>query len=295
MRGPGMLLVSFIDDSRVRDRIARQLAGHVRIHFCDTRPDVLKVLDRVDAEAFICLVQDRRGQPMAPLIRTVRQRHSMLPVVGIVRTNLGADIREIVPAVRAGLNDVMIDWESAWDVIRKVVRRGQLDCTTMTLIRAASRCVPHGARLLVEQYFWSVGPRSNVQQVATAFGISRRTLVREHERYSLPQPSKLVTWSRVLAAGCLISSARSASLDQIARIVGFSSSSALRRATRDCADDLPSDLRATQSFDSLLKRFGASLKPSVARSTSSWRQSSRFADSKRAPPHDRAQSAKRAG
>lgn len=260
-----MLLAAFIDDSRLRDHIARQLTAHAQLQFCDTRPDVLGVLDRLDVAALICQLHDRRGQPVAPLIRTVRQRHSMLPVIAIVRTDDSRDVREIVPAVRAGLNDILVDREGAWEVVRNIVRRGRLDCTTLTLIRGASPYIPHGARSLVEQYFWSVGPRSNVQQVAAALGISRRTLAREHVKYGLPQPYKLMTWSRVLAAGCLLGTVRTGPMEQIARLVGFSSSGALRRATRDYANVLPSELRNSQSFDVLFKRFAGAIRRSGAR------------------------------
>lgn len=199
-----IVLAALIDDSRQRDRLAQQVSGHAQVVFCTTRKDLLDVLGRSDTAALVCQIQDRRHQSAAPLIRTIRQRHPLLPIVAIVRPDVSGDTREIVPAVRAGLNDVVVDRERAWDVIRPLIGRGRLDCGTMTVIRAVSRYVPSDARLLVEQYFWSVSPRLNVQQMAAALGVSRKTLAREHEHYGLPQPSRLIAWSRILVAGCLL-------------------------------------------------------------------------------------------
>lgn len=254
-----VVVAAMIDDSRLRDRLAQQISGHAQVVFCTTRKELLDFLGRSDTAALVCQLQDRRHQSVAPLVRTIRQRHPLLPVVAIVRTDVSSDVREIVLAVRAGMNDVVVDREDAWDVVRALVRRGRLDCGAMTVIRAVSKYMPSHARPLVEQYFWSVSPRLNVQQVAAVFGVSRRTLAREHERYGLPQPSTLVAWSRILVAACLLGTPQH-SIEKTARLVGFASASALSRATQRYASVRPSDLRRRNAFELLLRRFGSAMK-----------------------------------
>jgi transcriptional regulator GlxA family with amidase domain len=112
---------------------------------------------------------------------------------------------------------------------------------------------------LVEQYIWNVRPGSNVQRVASSLGISRRTLLREHDRLRLPEPSTLLGWSRVLVAPCLLSSSR-APVSVIAAHVGFSSATALRRAAKRYGSANPSEMRHKGAVQSLVRRFQRSLR-----------------------------------
>jgi transcriptional regulator GlxA family with amidase domain len=92
-----------------------------------------------------------------------------------------------------------------------------------------------------------------VSELARAALCSPRTLRRTLGRAGLPAPEELLAWRRLLHAGRLLDDGRSA--DGVARTLGFSSGSALRKCLKRHTGLRPRELRRQGGFTVLAALF----------------------------------------
>ena len=95
-------------------------------------------------------------------------------------------------------------------------------------------------------------PRAEV--IARSVGVSPRTLATQLRRAGMPPVGVLVTWSKALVAAYRLEKSTE-SVAVIARSLGFSSGSALRRLFKRCANESPQVLRAPGGFGWVLRCF----------------------------------------
>jgi AraC-like DNA-binding protein len=94
--------------------------------------------------------------------------------------------------------------------------------------------------------------------LATALGLSERTLQRWLRRSALPPTRTLFAWMRVLLAASLLDDP-GRSIEGIARICGYSSGSSLRRIAQSLLGAQPAELRRLGAFAHASRRLGETL------------------------------------
>lgn len=214
---------------------------------------------------------DTHGKSTAMTITALRREFPTVRILGVVHTARSTELLEIVPATRAGLDDLLIlppgrpDVRGSWyaaalDALGRVrVRSAEAD-----VLAALSEVVcddvfsAMGFAVRHAREPWDVGTFSKT------LGVHRSTLVRRLKRAGGLHPSSLLLWARLLLAARLIEEP-GRTVRGIAADVGFPSSLALRRALRRTVGVSPSDLRRRTSLQFTIDRFAACVVPPAPR------------------------------
>jgi AraC-like DNA-binding protein len=142
------------------------------------------------------------------------------------------------------------------DAVSAVVQslHAYLNCSPLDeLAEALGRSVtPVVGRWLGPFLVSPTGART-VPELARAARCSPRTLHRALRAAGLPSPERLIAWHRLLHAARLLDDGRSA--DCVARVLGFSSGSALRKSLKQLTGLRPGELRAGGGLAWAAERF----------------------------------------
>lgn len=117
------------------------------------------------------------------------------------------------------------------------LNRGAMEETVASL----SGRVPISLLRWLQPFLLSPGEGATVGELARGARCSPRTLRRALRAAGLPGPDEMVAWRRLLHAGRLLDDGRSA--DSVARAMGFSTGSALRKCLKRHTGLRPGDLR----------------------------------------------------
>lgn len=155
----------------------------------------------------------------------------------------GLGVREMI-CVRDG---------SATDAVARAlhanVNRGPLEA----LAAAVESSVPRAVGGWLGAFLVSPEGIRTAAELARTARCSPRTLRRALCAARLPSPERLIAWQRLLHAARLLDDGRSA--DCVARILEFSSGSALRKSLKQLTGLRPSELRAGGGLALLAERF----------------------------------------
>jgi AraC-like DNA-binding protein len=103
-------------------------------------------------------------------------------------------------------------------------------------------------------------PRENheIERIALALGVHRKTLVNWCQRACTPPPSVLVTWVRLLLAVEILQS-EGHTVERVARGLEFASGSAFRNLCRRYCGRRPAELRSPAGREAAYRAFASSL------------------------------------
>ena len=118
--------------------------------------------------------------------------------------------------------------------------------------------LPGRGRAILDAAAEIVTASGRALDLATALGLSERTLQRWLRRSALPPTRTLFAWMRVLLAASLLDDP-GRSIEGIARICGYSSGSSLRRITQSLLGAQPAELRRLGAFAYASRRLGETL------------------------------------
>jgi AraC-like DNA-binding protein len=120
--------------------------------------------------------------------------------------------------------------------VREHLNRGPLD----EMVEQLAEAVPPAVHRWLGPALLSASPPEDVSALARAARCSARTLRRMLRAAELPTPEQLLAWRRLLHAARLMGDGRTA--DSVARSLGFSSGSALRKSLKQLTGLRPRDL-----------------------------------------------------
>ena len=192
------------------------------------------------------------GRFAAAVIRRLRQHAPALEVVAYGDFT-GRPPADAFTLARLGVREMVCTGcggESA-DLarcLREHLNHGPLD----DLVRALNGVVPPVVHRWLAPALQSAGP-STVPELARAARCSPRSLRRTARAAGLPSPERILAWSRLLHAARLLDDGRSA--DSVARTLGFSSGSALRKSLKQRTGLRPAELTAGGGLRLLAARF----------------------------------------
>ncbi|HEU0016509.1 MAG TPA: helix-turn-helix domain-containing protein [Longimicrobium sp.] len=155
----------------------------------------------------------------------------------------GLGVREVICVGGGGAVDAVVR------ALHAHLNRGPLDALAEELGGAVP---PHVHRWL-RPFLVSPGGARTVPELARAARCSPKTLRRALRVAGLPSPERLLAWRRLLHAARLLDDGRSA--DCAARVLEFSSGSALRKSLKHLTGLRPGELRAGGGLAWLAERF----------------------------------------
>ena len=267
---PVILLVT--DPALLADLDAAAAACATVAH-CRSPSHATRVLQRSSGVAVIIELRDAHGRSTAMTIAALRRKFPAVRILGVVRTTVWQEVLEIVPATRAGLDELLIIPASHRDVRGGTLTTAVREALTRAGTRSAEADVRAALSTVVCKEIssamdfavrrarepWDVGT------LATTMGIHRSTLVRRLKHAGGIHPSTLLLWARLLLAARLAED-RGQIVQRIATDAGFPSSIAFRKALRRTMGLSPSDLRRTGGLQFAVRRFAACItRPSAGK------------------------------
>lgn len=224
---------------RIREAVQREAAGGVHHVVRPARGWAdLTALAGVSSCAVAFVDPYREGAFAAAEIRRLRERAPALEIVAC------ADFSARPPAdafslallgVRALVDGA--EGPAAWlRILHQHLNRGPLD----ELVESLAEVVPPGVHGWLGAALLDPSLPNTVPELARAARCSPRTLRRSLGAAGLPSPEQLLAWRRLLHAARLLGDGRTA--DSVARALGFSSGSALRKSLKALTGLRPRDV-----------------------------------------------------
>jgi AraC-like DNA-binding protein len=203
--------------------------------------------------AILVSLGDRLGKSRTSEILLLRAAFPEVPIVGVIQID-STDLREIVPAVRAGVCElIVLGADDPLRTLRTAVRarRGRPPARVTELLHAV---LPTESFSLVRECLtWATTCR-DASDLAHKLGCSTRTLLRRCRAARLMSPAKLLTWARLMLAAHEIDRGDQP-LERIAERLHFSSASDLRRAMRRSCDLRPCDIKGLGAVHVIVASF----------------------------------------
>jgi AraC-like DNA-binding protein len=202
--------------------------------------------------------RDVRDEPTAPVLTTLMARHPTVPFLGYCGIGI-AHTEELRELARAGVHELVFrDVDDKPALLRSKLGRGIEACAAAHVLRRLSEQLPGTLHGMVA--YCASFPRESheIEKVALALGVHRKTLVNWCRRAHAPPPSVLVTWVRLLLAVEILQSPGH-TIERIAHSLEFPSGSAFRNLCRRYLGHRPAELRSPAGREAAYRAFTWSL------------------------------------
>lgn len=208
--------------------------------------------------AVLAEARDARNNPVAPVLSMLIAQFPGVPVLGYCGLGVShaEDLRELT---RAGVHELIFrDIDDGPTLLRAKLGRGIEACAGAHVVRRLSVLLP--APLLGVVSYCVNFPRESheIERIAVALGVHRKTLVNWCQRASAPSPSTLVAWARLLLAVEILQSPGH-TVERVARGLDFASGSAFRNLCRRYVGRRPAELRSPAGREAAYRAFAKSL------------------------------------
>lgn len=204
-----------------------------------------RAMERVPPTAVVVVdpFPDADGPPDPRLQALLRALPSATVVAAFPVTARTA--RHLDTLARWGVADVLdLGREDTPVALRRRLRMVQGRLVARLLERALPGSTPTRTRALLAVAAEAAASGGGSPELASALGVTERTVLRWCRRADLPQPRRLMAWLRVLLAADMLDDP-GRTLAAVARACGYSSDTALRNTLRTFLGAPPTALRGT--------------------------------------------------
>jgi AraC-like DNA-binding protein len=208
--------------------------------------------------AVLAEARDTQDNPTAPVLATVIARFPSVPVLGYSGIGV-AHADELRELASAGVHELVFrDIDDRPTLLRAKLGRGIEACAGAHVLRRVSAQLPGTLHGLVAYCVSFPRESDEIEKVALALGVHRKTLVNWCRRAHAPPPSTLVTWLRLLLAVEILQSS-SHTIERVARGLEFASGSAFRNLCSRYFGRRPAELRSPAGREMAYRAFASSL------------------------------------
>lgn len=198
--------------------------------------------------------RDARDEPTAPVLTNLMARFPTVPFLGYcgIGVSHADELRELA---RAGVHELVFrDIDDKPTLLRSKLGRGIEACAGAHVHRRLSEQLPQTLHGMVA--YCASFPRESheIEKVALALGVHRKTLVNWCRRADAPPPSVLVTWVRLLLAVEILQSPGH-TIERVAHSLEFPSGSAFRNLCRRYLGHRPAELRSPAGREAAYRAF----------------------------------------
>lgn len=237
-----------------RPRFAEACKAFGDIVWCDDLDDLISRAPAREALAIVVDLTDRSGMSAASAVARIRIRRPDLPIV-LWCDREEANGEAIASMLHAGVSAVILRDENDFErrLLSSLTRASDVAFQQLT-DQALHRRVPTPFIPVVRFCLDHAASAPRVEVIARTAGLSSKALANQLKRAGVPPVSSLVMWSKALTAAYRLEKTTD-SVAVIARSLGFSSGSALRRLLKRCANEPPQSIRSSGGFSWMLRCF----------------------------------------
>ena len=208
--------------------------------------------------AVLAEARDARDNPVAPILKLLMAQFPAVPFLGYcgVGVSHAEELRELA---RAGVHELVFrDVDDLPTLLRAKLGRGIEACAGAHVVRRLSALLPESLHGVVSYCVNFPRESHEIERVALALGVHRKTLVNWCRRAYAPPPSTLVTWVRLLLAVEILQSPGH-SIERVAHGLEFASGSAFRNLCRRYFGRRPAELRSSVGREAAYRAFTRAL------------------------------------
>ncbi len=205
-------------------------------------------------DLLLTALRDAAGRPATPLLRRV---HAAFPCASVVVYGaLSPQLaRDLLGVARCGVTEVALhDFDDLQALVVRVLRRASTRHIAELALAAVDGRLSRVTRPVVGYCLSSAHSPRTVEDVASMFGVCRKTVASWLRADGLPPCSALVGWGRVLLAARYLEDMER-SVERIAFTLGFESGSALRHMMLRYTHLRTAEIRARGGFAGVLPLF----------------------------------------
>jgi AraC-like DNA-binding protein len=216
--------------------------------------------------AVVAEARDVGNNPAGPVLTSLIARFPGIPFLGYCGMGVSHadELRELA---RAGVHELVFrDVDDLPTLLRAKLGRGIEACAGALVLRRLSAQLPETLHGLVAYCVSFPRESHEIDQVALALGVHRKTLVNWCQRAHAPPPSTLVTWVRLLLAVEILQTPGHA-IERIANALEFASGSAFRNLCQRYFGRRPAELRTPGGREAAYRAFAFALQEREATPT----------------------------
>lgn len=254
------VLLALIAGRLERLRIATAVRGHAIPHFVGTARELLAYLVQSSSLPVALIVEprDADGRSTAPIVQQLVAAHPALPIIGYCHAGYEHS-RDILELGVAGAHELLFHGiDDSGVALRGVLASATQACAAAQVLSAINRDIPDVLVPMFEFCLAYPERATSVQAIAQVLGVHRKTLVNYCAQASLPPPSGVLAWCRLLLAGYFLETP-GRTVEWIALRAEFASATALRNMLRRYTGLRPQQVRERGGLRCVVDAFRRSL------------------------------------
>ena len=222
-----MIVAALVRDPVSRARLSDALKNEATVRYCGRLSEIEEMIEQGLTNLIVVDHRDHDGSPTLPSLSRLRDEFPSVPIVmylpmsllvsGAVMEYAKAGVSQLVfqgvDDLQASLRSAM---NSALDHISAIALSAEFEPhVPATVVPFLRYCLEHARRDIT------------VEEVATAMGVHRKTLVDRLKAAHLPSPRAMIGWCRLLVAARVLDDP-GRTIEQAALKLDFPSGAALR-------------------------------------------------------------------
>jgi len=222
-----VIVAALVRDPVSRARLTDALRNEGSLRYCERLSEVVTLVEAGLANLIVVDHRDYDGSPTLPSVRRLRDEYPSVPIVMYLPISAVVS-GAVMEYAKAGVNQLVVQGvddlhtslrsavDSALDQMSAVALATDLEpLIPSTIVPFLRYCLEHARRDIT------------VEEVASAMGVHRKTLVDRLKAARLPSPRSMIGWCRLLMAARMLDDP-GRTVEQVALKLDFPSGAALR-------------------------------------------------------------------
>jgi AraC-like DNA-binding protein len=247
-------VVALVIGRDARARILGALAPRFRVRFCDRCEEIWELCADPATVALITRPRDAAGECVAPCVARV---HAGLPTVAVIAYVRWTETsgREVLELARAGVTDIVREgFDDTGHALRAAIADASIARAASEIRGEVLAVVPAETRSIFGWLLDHAQENLDVDALARALGVDRRTVTRRLHVAGLPTPRIAIGWCRLMLASRLLEDP-GRTLEGIALALDFASGAALRNMLLRYTGLRPREVRENGGLRCVLHLF----------------------------------------
>lgn len=221
-----MVVAALVTDPRARARLTDALRNEASVRYCQRMSEVAAMVEAGLARLVVAEHRDYDGLPTLATIRHLHEEFPSVPIVMYVPVTAAAGL--VLEFAKAGVSQLVFQgMDDLKPALRGAVNAALDQVSALGLNAELEPLVPASVAPFLRYCLEHARRDITVEEVATAMGVSRKTLVVRLNAARLPSPRAMIGWCRLLIAARLLEDP-GRTVEDVALKLDFPSGAALR-------------------------------------------------------------------